>query len=123
MRNTRQRSAIVEVFETVKRPLTPQELLKEASKVVDLGIATVYRNINWLVGENKIVAVEFPGEPIRYEKAGKRHHHHFQCRQCQKVFEVKGCVSGLKRLTPTGFHLESHEILMYGLCADCNAKN
>lgn len=122
MRNTRQRTAIQEVFETVERPLTPQEVLEEASKEVAVGIATVYRNINWLLEEQEIVPVEFPGEPTRYEKAGKHHHHHFQCRTCHRVFEVEGCVNDLKGLTPKGFQLESHEILLFGLCKECKKE-
>lgn len=122
MRNTKQRTAIQNVFETVERPLTPQEVLEETSKEVAVGIATIYRNINWLLEGQQIVAVEFPGEPTRYEKAGKHHHHHFQCRQCQRVFEVKGCVNDLKQLTPKGFQLEDHEILLFGLCKECKKR-
>ncbi len=123
MRNTRQRTAIQKVFETVDRPLSPQEVLEESSKEVAVGIATVYRNINWLLEENVIVPVEFPGEATRYEKAGKHHHHHFQCRECHRVFEAKGSVGNLKHLTPKGFHLESHEILLFGVCKCCWKKN
>lgn len=120
MRNTRQRNAVQRVFREAKRPLSPGEVLEEASKWAGgIGIATVYRNINWLLDEGQIAPVEFPGEQTRYEKTGKEHHHHFYCKRCGRVFEAAGCAENLKALTPKGFKLESHEILLFGLCKDC----
>lgn len=122
MRNTRQRKAIQRVFEEAKSPLTIYEVLEDTSKHVEIGIATLYRNIKRLLDDEEIIPVDFPGEPTRYEKAGKHHHHHFQCRKCQRVFEVEGCASNLKELVPSGFTLEHHEILLYGLCKKCNVN-
>jgi Fur family ferric uptake transcriptional regulator len=60
-----------------------------------------------------------PGESPRYEEAGKAHHHHFHCRKCDRVFEVDGCDAIFRRITPQGFRLESHDLTLSGLCADC----
>ena len=121
-RNTRQRDAIRQVFEEVPRPLGPTEVLEEGRRRVSkLGIATVYRTINSLVDSGWLVPVELPGEAPRYERAGAAHHHHFRCRQCSCVFEIEGCPGHLLDLTPPGFTLESHEVVLYGLCAQCAA--
>ncbi|NUN95068.1 MAG: transcriptional repressor, partial [Candidatus Omnitrophica bacterium] len=85
-----------------------------------LGIATVYRTLKSLLEEGSVVAVEMPGQALRYEAAGKEHHHHFHCRGCGRVFEVEGCPTGIGRLTPPGFRLEGHEIVLHGLCPDCD---
>jgi Fur family ferric uptake transcriptional regulator len=61
-----------------------------------------------------------PGEVPRYEIHGKPHHHHFRCRQCDRVYEVPGCVGSLNEIVPPGFTLENHELVLYGLCADCS---
>lgn len=88
-------------------------------KVEGLGIATVYRTIRTLMDESWLVPVELPGEASRYEVSGKEHHHHFHCRTCGKVFEIFGCLGGYTNLVPEGFHLDSHEVILYGLCRDC----
>ena len=44
---------------------------------------------------------------------------HFECRKCARVFEVHGCPGNLKPLVPDGFTLEDHEVILYGLCAEC----
>jgi Fur family ferric uptake transcriptional regulator len=51
--------------------------------------------------------------------AGKAHHHHFHCRDCNRVFEVPECVSDLRRMTPAGFVLHAHDVVLYGKCKEC----
>jgi Fur family ferric uptake transcriptional regulator len=119
-RNTRQRSAIRDAIAQADRPLLPQEVLDAAQKEVPgLGIATVYRNLKVLVEESELQAVNLPGENPRFELVGHQHHHHFQCRQCQRVFDVHACPGDLSRLAPQGFTVEDHDLTLYGRCSDC----
>lgn len=121
-RQTRQRDAIRSALAAAARPLSPQEVLSAARRALPgLGIATVYRTVKALLAEGALHTVELPGAPARYELAGKRHHHHFHCRACDGVFEVEACPAGIRRLLPGGFKLERHEIILYGLCAGCEA--
>jgi Fur family ferric uptake transcriptional regulator len=120
-RNTRQRGAIRRAFQRAGRPLNTDEVLAQArTEVGGLGIATVYRNIRTLVDEGWLTPVELPGEVPRYELQGKGHHHHFHCRQCDKVYDVAGCAAAaVGEMIPPGFVGEDHEIVLYGLCPDC----
>ena len=119
-RNTRQRKAIQEVMAVAGRPLSPQELLEHAQGAVPgIGMATIYRNIKAMLEAGDIAAVSLPGGGDRYEIAGHEHHHHFHCRACDKVYEVHACPGDMKKLTPQGFVLESHELTLYGLCSQC----
>ena len=119
-RKTQQRAAIRKTFEDAGRPLSPREVLDSAQdETPGLGIATVYRNIRALVDGGWLNSVGLPGAPDRYEVAGKHHHHHFHCRECDAVFEVEACPKDVGELTPEGFEVESHEIILYGLCSAC----
>lgn len=119
-RHTRQRAAIEDVFETTHRPLGPNEVLELARESVKhLGIATVYRALNDLVAEGILKPVELPGQPPRYEKADLKHHHHFHCQQCDKVFDLEGCLLKSDLHVPPGFEVRGHEITLRGLCPDC----
>lgn len=119
-RKTRQRSAIRRAFEHAARPMGPTEILEAAQEELpSLGIATVYRSIKDLVEEGWLKVVDLPGTPSRYEVAGKGHHHHFHCQACDKVYEVEDCPGSLHHLTPEGFELEAHEIILYGTCSSC----
>lgn len=119
-RSTRQRSAIRTVIDAAGRPLSPQEVLETAQAAVPaLGLATVYRNLKMLVDEGEIAVVTLPGDSPRYESAEHAHHHHFQCTQCKRVFDVHACPGNLAQLAPKGFTVEHHELTLYGRCDEC----
>ncbi len=119
-RRTRQRSVIQRVLLEANRPLSPHDILEAAqAKAPGLGIATVYRAIHTMMTEGALVAVDIPGEAPRYETAGKEHHHHFQCRECDDIFDIQGCPPDIQKLTPKGFRLEGHQVVLYGVCSPC----
>lgn len=123
IRHTPQRAAIQSALKDAGRPLSMQELGAEARRrLPGLGQATLYRAIHALLAEARVVAVEVPGEPDRYEAAGKGHHHHFMCRSCHRLFELKGCPGNLQRLAPRGYAVEGHELTLYGRCPDCQPR-
>ena len=119
-RKTRQRDAMQKAIRKAGRPLSPQEILEKTQEAIpNLGLATVYRNIKALVESRWLRVVELPGAPDRYELADQGHHHHFHCRECDRVFDVDGCPGDMSTLAPAGFELESHEIVLYGRCRAC----
>lgn len=121
-RPTAQRRAIWEALAGAPGPLVAEELLAQAQeRCRSLGQATVYRELKRLEQEGRIARVQTGDGRVRYEVA-QAHHHHFQCRSCDAVFDVPGCVStprSLRANLPRGFRVEDHEVVLYGLCADC----
>lgn len=100
--------------------MTPNEVLEKAARLVPgLGIATVYRCLRDLAQEGEVVTVEIPGMPPRYEMAHHGHHHHFQCRSCDRLFDIPGCPSDLANLAPPGFELDDHSVTLFGRCQTC----
>jgi Fur family ferric uptake transcriptional regulator len=119
-RSTVQRSAIREALQRAGRPLLAQEVLVMACESVPrIGIATIYRNLKTMVDEGLLRQVVLPGENPRFELSGHGHHHHFQCNQCQKVFDIHSCPTDLANLAPKGFTVEDHDLTLYGRCKNC----
>jgi Fe2+ or Zn2+ uptake regulation protein len=81
-----------------------------------------YRAVNDLVEQGWLKKVELPGEPMRYELADLEHHHHFHCTDCGRVFDVEGCALHHQPHVPDGFEVQSHEIILYGRCAECTGE-
>ena len=122
-RKTRQRAAIRRAIQAAKRPLSPREVLEQARLAVRAtGLATVYRTLKLLVAEGSVHAISLPGEAPRYEAAKLRHHHHFQCTNCQRIYDVPGCPGNLRRLAPRGFTVVNHDLTLYGRCSDCSKR-
>jgi Fur family transcriptional regulator, ferric uptake regulator len=121
-RNTAQRRAIRLVFERSDRPLSTEEVLDAAQEYQPgLGIATVYRTLKALVEQSWLKTVLLPGMPPRYERADRPAHHHFYCGACGRAFEVPCSQVLLDAIMPSGFALESHDLVLYGRCEECVA--
>jgi len=119
-RNTRQKEAIRAVFLEADRPLAPEETLALVQQQgQSVSIATVYRNIASLIEDRWLTTIDVPGQAARYEVAGKAHHHHFQCTDCNTVYELSGCVMKTRPKLPRGFTYSAHEFFVYGTCATC----
>ncbi len=123
-RTTRQREAVCRAFTESDIPLGPHEALHAAQNhVPGMGIATVYRTIRILLSEGWLIPIELPGRTPLYQRAQAPHQHFFQCRQCVTIIPVECPARIIKRLAPSGFQLEHHEIVLYGLCTDCQGSN
>lgn len=121
-RDTSQQRAIREAVDSAGRPLSVHEIHDRASDTAPtLGIRTVYRVLNRLLADGDIAPVLVPGQPDRYEPAAvaAKHHHHFRCEKCDRVFDVDACPGGLRKMLPRGFTLTGHELSLWGRCADC----
>lgn len=123
-RDTAQQRAIRHAVESTGRPLSVQEIHElAAAEAPGLGVRTVYRAVSRLLDDGAVAPVVVPGQPDRYEPAAvaAKHHHHFRCESCDRVFDVAGCPGGLSRMLPEGFELTGHEVSLWGRCADCAA--
>ncbi len=121
-RNTRQLDAIRELLAEERRPLSIEEIYEGARRAVPtLGVRTVYRVMHRLEDEELVARVAIPGQPDRYELAevAAKHHHHFHCIECDRVFDVQGCPGHLEKMVPDGFVLDGHEITLHGRCNHC----
>lgn len=72
MRDTKQRTAIRNVFKHAGSRILSQKEVKElaSSEVPNIGIATVYRNFRTMEDAGEINAIELPGQPDRYVLEG-----------------------------------------------------
>jgi len=124
-RRTQQRDAILRVIRDADGPLTVDEVHTAAQhQVSQLGIATVYRTVKLLLEAEEIRTVTLPDGQVRYEAADLGHHHHFRCRACGTVYDLDLCPIAFPEGTqlPGGFHVEDHEVTLYGTCPQCNDK-
>jgi len=119
MRKTRQKEAIRRVFCEASGPMSPPEVLASAQhEVPTLGMATVYRCLAELTGNNWLTTLSLAGE-TRYERADHGHHHHFLCQECHRAFCLNYCQGPLHLHLPAGFVGKDHEVTIHGRCADC----
>ena len=131
MKTTSQRLAIFEVLSgEPDRHFTAEEIYdKVKEKWPDIGLATVYRNIQKLSEFGVIDKLNLDDGFVRYEigdpdrDKAKHHHHHLICRKCGGVvtFEDDLLEALESRIRETmGFIVSDHEVKFYGWCRKCS---
>ena len=88
-----------------------------------IGLASVYRALDQLVGLQLVQRLEF-ADGARYEPLlpSGEHHHHLMCDDCGKVepFADGGLERALDRVGgDLCYRVEAHDVLLRGACADC----
>ena len=122
-RSTQQRQIIHSVIRGAAGPLTvPQIHQRARSRLKSIGVATVYRTVKLLLESDQIKTVILPDGQNRYESADLKHHDHFRCNRCDRVFDLDLCAVSIPNGTtlPDGFEIEDHELTLYGRCPTCS---
>ena len=99
-------------------------------KKIHMHLATIYRNLDRLTKEEKIIKYKASkDESFRYQWAKpdkKCHEHlHMRCRICDKIFHLE--CDYMHELTKHllehhGFILECDDSVLLGICKDCGEK-
>ncbi|QKF80775.1 Fur family transcriptional regulator [Halarcobacter ebronensis] len=124
-KNTIQKDYILKVLYYSEHHLSAEEITDKIQKEfnIDIGIATVYRSLNFFE-EMKLVEILNIGDGTRrYEfKFNKKHHDHLICTSCNKIIEFSDDIIELNQIKiaeKNGYVLNDHSMIIYGLCDNC----
>jgi Fur family ferric uptake transcriptional regulator len=125
MRNTRQRSEVLEALEGGEA-LPAQELHgRLRARGSKIGLATVYRTLHLLEQEGSIDVLREDPTEARYRLCSPVHHHHLVCESCGTVVEIPECDVdewAHKVARARGFQVRTHSAEISGLCARCRKR-
>ncbi len=122
LKHSKQRDAILSLLQSVKNHPTAEWLHRELKKEFpNIGLATVYRNLNLLAEQGEILRLECSIGPEHYDGNTKRHYH-FVCRGCSEIIDI--CLPeqfSLNELAEknNSLKVEEHALFFYGLCKNC----
>ena len=119
---TPSRLAVLEIILREGEHQNPGQILRQAQAIhPNTSRATVYRTLE-LLTELGIVRPIYVGENGPTYIRAEGGHHHLVCAQCGKIVDFDQCgADSLARELETryGFHIRSHLLEFYGLCAEC----
>ncbi len=122
LRVTPQRRAVWAAFEYGEGGhLTADEVFEKARRELpELARATVYNALGELVKSSLLQMVEGRGAAL-YDPNPDPTHHHFRCRDCDRLYDVH--VEGLERvsISGSGFEADRMTITFTGTCPDCRS--
>jgi len=117
MRNTRQRTCILEFINNAYTHPTANDVYNEVRKEIpNISLGTVYRLLNKLGEEGSIRRIKMPDNIDRFDN-NDNFHAHFLCQKCNRVFD-------LDNFNDFVFNINNHIVMDYeinlkGICQDC----
>jgi Fur family ferric uptake transcriptional regulator len=124
IRNTRQRAAVVAVFDALDGFHSAQEVHARMRAAGDsIGLSTVYRAVQALVDDGELDSIRTDNGEAIYRRCSTTHHHHLVCRSCGRTVEVEGPT--VERWADRvagehGFVDVKHTLEIFGTCAACH---
>ena len=124
LKATAQREDIAQVFFSVKRHISVEELYSEVRRVNPrVGYATVYRTLKLLKECGLAAERHFADGQARFENLEAEHHHdHIICERCGRILEfVQPQIEQLQEKVAQrfGFVATMHKMEIYGICQEC----
>jgi Fur family ferric uptake transcriptional regulator len=117
------RRQVIEMLEDEHCAVTALEIDRRLPSV---GRATVYRTLEQLEQLDLVHRVDVGGEVVAFERNDPgEHHHHIVCVRCGRLipFEdgrLEKAIHGAA--AKAEFEIVSHDVLLRGLCPDCQEK-
>lgn len=116
-RDTKQRSAILDTLHEYGQPMTARHIRDYAASLVPtLGIATVYRNIRYLLASGEIEQIDVPGATSYYTIPRQDNYLMMICKDSQRVELVPGAEVPLSVMEslPPNFKANSFQLFVLG---------
>jgi len=123
-RNTKQKQLILSIMKDADRPMSINEIYAQVvQQLPKIAKSTIYRNIDYLLGQNLIDKYHLNDNEIFYRiRSARSEHKHFViCDDCKKVFDLPRCpISALENaMEEEGFIIKEHQIQISGICKSC----
>ncbi len=117
---TPQRLAIVELMQLYGHLSIEELYLYIKKRFHSISLATLYKNINLMVGVDLVKEVKIPNEKSRYELT-KDPHSHLLCQKCNKIqdifLDLKTIVQDCE--LKTNYMINESVLVLSGVCPNC----
>ena len=125
-RNTQTKQAVAHVLQSFAAPIALGELHQFIKmSLPKTAFSTVYRILQKLEEEGKVIRIDWRERGSRYEWADLPHHHHIVCDDCGNVTDIDDSVIDFNESRvskQTGFRIKHHSIELQGTCEPCQKK-
>lgn len=123
MKNTRysfQREVIYNNVMSRKDHPTAEQIYEDVKKEIpNISLGTVYRNLNFLADEGKILKVDL--EKSVFDSTLEVHNH-MLCEKCRRVVDVDVDFDKVNFFDKIGNIITKADIRFTGICAQCKGK-
>ncbi len=125
-RSTKTKEAVSQILQTYAAPIALNDLYQFIKmSLPKTAFSTVFRIVQKLETEGKVIRIDWRERGSRYEWAGLPHHHHLVCQLCGQIADLDDELlnfDGQKVTEGTGYIINRHSIELEGICPECQKK-
>jgi Fe2+ or Zn2+ uptake regulation protein len=124
-RKTAQRDLVFHIVSERCDHPTARDVYEQArASLPAISLGTVYRNLQRLVEQGRVLESKNGQKPARYE-ARRRRHYHIHCTECGSLEDVSVPYQeslDRKVARQLNYRLDEHRLEFFGTCPACQAK-
>ena len=85
-----------------------------------ISVATLYKNINFMLEVNILKEVKVPNSKSKYEIL-KDEHSHMVCKKCEKLEDLELCLGSVieDASIKSGYMFDENSLVLSGICPKC----
>lgn len=122
MRYSRQRAALLELLRSTKSHPDAEWLYTGLRKEYpNISLGTVYRNLRQLTDAGEIV--ELSDGAISHFDGDISPHYHMKCSGCGGIYDIHKDNVSITVKTEDGFRIDGINLILSGICRNCQKKN
>lgn len=125
MKKTKTRENVLHLLKQTSTPLSAKDIFKKLENH-NITLSSIYRTLEIFYKENMLIKdLDRDGTAI-YTLHKNSHHHYLECKECHKKIDLDFCPyhkinADIKK--QFNFAVDEKNLVIYGLCNDCNEKN
>jgi len=126
LKNTRQRSAILEILGEKQTPIAADELYIALQKLdIPINLSTVYRTLDAMCEKGLVRQASVSADNrAAYELSRAEHRHYLICVDCKRILPLANCPLKEYEVAvarETNYEITGHRLDIYGRCPACQA--
>lgn len=125
LKKTKTRELIKTLLENSSQPLTAYDIFDNL-KEENITLSSIYRTLDTFYQNNLISKETTPDGVSIYSLIKDVHSHYLECKKCHNKITLDFCPyhkANEKIKSKTDFIVDEHNVIIYGICKNCNTKN
>ncbi len=126
IKRTKHRESVLSILENSEKPLSAADICAQMGNGRNTAwMSTVYRILEAFLKKGIVIKTTLANNEMAvYELNRFEHKHYAVCLNCHKIIGMDNCPMEkfIPELEEEGFYVMGHNLEIYGLCKDCNAK-
>ena len=124
LKKTKTRELVKMILENSTKPLSAYDIFEQL-KDKNITLSSIYRTLDTF-SSNGLVSKDISNNKVsKYSIIKKEHQHFLECRECHSSTPLDFCpyhTANKKIKSETKFTVDEHNLIIFGICENCNKK-